>query len=67
MTCKDCLHFSRCKEMYENFGVFIDLENSAVCKHFKTEAKTILLSIIIIPLHIICIATGWLLGALVFK
>ena len=38
MTCKDCLCFSRCKEMYESFGVFIDLENSAVCKHFKNKA-----------------------------
>ena len=38
MVCKDCISFSRCKEMYEAFGVSIDLENSAVCKHFKNKA-----------------------------
>ena len=37
-TCKDCISFSRCKEMYEAFGVYIDFENSAVCKHFKNKA-----------------------------
>lgn len=37
-TCKDCISFSRCKEMYEAFGVSIDLENSVVCKHFKNKA-----------------------------
>ena len=38
-TCKDCISFSRCKEMYEAFGVYIDFENSAVCKHFKNKAN----------------------------
>lgn len=41
MTCKDCISFSRCKEMYEVFGVYIDLENSAVCKHFKNKAGVV--------------------------
>ena len=38
MTCKDCISFSRCKEMYETFGIFIDFDISAVCKHFKNKA-----------------------------
>ena len=37
-TCRDCISFSRCKELYEAFGVSIDLENSVVCKHFKNQA-----------------------------
>lgn len=38
MTCKDCISFSRCKDMYETFGVFIDIEKSATCKAFKNKA-----------------------------
>lgn len=38
-TCKDCISFARCKEMYEIFCVYIDLENSAVCKHFINKAN----------------------------
>lgn len=40
-SCYDCISFSRCKEMYEVFGVYIDLENSAVCKHFKNKADVL--------------------------
>ena len=38
MSCKECICESRCKEVYETFGVFIDFEKSAGCKHFKNKA-----------------------------
>ena len=38
-TCKDCICFARCKRTCEIFGIYIDLGNSAVCKHFINKAN----------------------------
>lgn len=40
-TCKDCLCLERCKEMYEAFGMFMNLEESSICKLFKDKSKFI--------------------------
>ena len=40
-TCKDCICLDRCKELYDSFGLFINLEESVTCKHFKDKSKFI--------------------------
>lgn len=37
-TCKDCISFSRCIDMYEAFGMCVALDISATCKHFKNKS-----------------------------
>ena len=35
-TCKDCISFSRCMDMYEAIGICVALDISRVCKHYKS-------------------------------
>ena len=38
-TCKDCICIKRCEELYDAFGVFINIEDSSACKYFKDKSK----------------------------
>ena len=40
-TCENCICLERCKELYDAFGVFINIEESSICKHFKDKTKFI--------------------------
>lgn len=36
--CKDCIHYSRCNEIYETAGFFLDYEKSC-CKQFSKRSE----------------------------
>lgn len=36
--CKDCIHYSRCNEIYEAAGFFLDYEKSC-CKQFSNRSE----------------------------
>ena len=40
-TCKDCICLHRCKELYDTFVIFINIEEMAVCDFFKDKSKFI--------------------------
>ena len=73
MTCKDCLYHEKC---YSRIAYCMDIDEGTGkeitdiekrCESFKNKTENKASLPFLIPLHIICIATGWLLGALVFK
>lgn len=44
MTCKDCLHYKRCKTLAEEIGTILDDTNKMaekICSHFKDKSRFI--------------------------